>query len=160
MAEDTYGQFKEDPNGPSRRFVTRRAFRVTASERFGLRTGVARAAAIMSPPPYDVWKASLAEAVKDIKVEIREQHRQTRQEIRSSRNDILAAIKASPAECVKLICEFGSLFLVFSLVVRFISGIELINTAFSVFMLFSFGVYWIMALVNQRSRKNKEQQQR
>jgi hypothetical protein len=45
----------------------------------------------------------------------------------------------------------GCALFLFSLAVRFLLKIELVNTAFAVFMLFALGLYWMMAWVKQRS---------
>jgi len=113
---------------------------------------------------YASFKASL-EALKQemqeqhketrerVQHEIRDQHRQTREEVHATSRDVLAAVKASPAEYINLLCEFGGLFLVFALAVRFVLKVELVNTAFAVFMLFALGVYWTMAKVKLRSSR-------
>jgi hypothetical protein len=105
---------------------------------------------------YAAFKATIGAAANDIKEEIRDQHQETTAEVQPSRHDILAAIKASPAVCVKLISEFGSLFLLFSLALRFTLKIELVNTAFAVFMLFAFGLYWSMASLKQYSSRRRD----
>jgi hypothetical protein len=102
---------------------------------------------------YTDFRAAFAPAIEEIKTEIRGQHAQTRAEIQATRADVLAAVKASPSQYVKLVCEFGGLFLLFSLAVRFILKIELVNTAFAVFMLCCLAVYWFMAHLKQRSEK-------
>jgi hypothetical protein len=112
---------------------------------------------------YSAIKATFA-AVQGLTSEVRSQHEQTRAalnnqhekitgRVEASRRDILNAIKASPAECLKLLCEFGSLFLLFALALRFGLGIDLVNPAFSVFMLFVLALYWGMAQLKQRSQK-------
>ncbi|MGO9777675.1 MAG: hypothetical protein ACLQGT_05455 [Terracidiphilus sp.] len=112
---------------------------------------------------YSAIKATFA-AVQELKSEIRSQHDQTRAvlnnqheqvtgRVEASRRDILNAIKASPAECLKLFCEFGSLFLLFALALRLGLGIDLVNPAFSVFMLFALALYWGMAQLKQRNQK-------
>ena|SRR5581483_1849266 len=101
---------------------------------------------------YLKFKAMLAEAVDDIKVEIRGQHQHTRAEVQIARHEILDAVKSSPSEFVKLISEFGALFLLFCLAVRFTLGFELVNTAFAGFMLFALALYWLMALVKQKKK--------
>jgi hypothetical protein len=102
---------------------------------------------------YVAFKAALAPAVEEIKVEIRAQHEQTRAEVQTTRADLLAAVKASPSQYIKLACEFGALFLLLSLTIRFTLEIELVNTAFALFMLPCLVVYWVMADVKQRSEK-------
>ncbi len=109
-----------------------------------------------APEDYSAFKATLAIFAEDIKLEIRDQHQQTRADVQTVRHDVLAAVKASPAEYVKLLCEFASLFLLFSLVVRFTLKIELVNPAFAVFMLFACALYWSMASLKQRSEKRSK----
>lgn len=60
---------------------------------------------------------------------------------------------SSPAEYLKLICEFGSLAILFALAVRFVLKIELVNTGFALFVLFSLAFYWLMAKQKQASEK-------
>jgi hypothetical protein len=104
---------------------------------------------------YATFKATIEAVASDIKKEIRDQHRETRGEIQTSRRDILAAIKASPAASIKLISEFGSLFLVFALILHFALKIELVNPVFAIFMLFCFGLYWLMAQVKQKAEERE-----
>jgi len=70
------------------------------------------------------------------------------------RQDVLAAVRASPAQYVKLVCEFSALFLLFCLALRFILKIELVNTAFAAFMLLACTVYWAMARLKEHSDKS------
>jgi hypothetical protein len=158
MAEDVYRQFKEEKSamGSSQashriaRFSARRA--VPRQGSFGVgRRIVIRTQATIAPDYLD-FKA-LSAAMEEIKTEVREQHQQTRAEVHASRGDILRAIQSSPAECLKLISEFGSLFLIFSLVVRFALHIELVNPAFAAFMLVAFALYWGMAQLKQKDQK-------
>jgi hypothetical protein len=116
---------------------------------------------------YTSFKAGLEElklemreqhrqATEGVRAEIQDQHRQTRVEVQTASRNVLAAVKASPAEYINLLCEFGGLFLVFALAVRVTLKIELVNAAFAVFMLFALGVYWTMAKVKRRSSEKGE----
>lgn len=154
MAEDAYRKYKEDQATVSaipRAFGDTNVLRVLKGRRVLRRTTAKPAAA-----DYKVFKATIASAVEEIKLEIHDQHQQTRAEVQTVGRDVLAAVKASPAESVKLVCEFGSLALLFALAVRFALKIELVNTAFALFMLTVFALYWIMAKVKQRSEKRAE----
>jgi hypothetical protein len=162
---DVYREFKADLQGDVIRPGEMRTFRVSrlaASRREFVvtRKRIVAVRRVVSPEKdYSAFKATIAAAVEDIKLEIRDQHQQTRTEVRSVRHDVLAAVKASPAEYVKLVCELGSLFLVFSLAVRFALKIELVNPAFAVFMLFACALYWSMARMKQRSEKRSKHPQ-
>src|SRR5271157_2676023 len=157
MAEDRYHEYKEDQRNVSVH-VRQRTFRASApGARVAMRSAVRRPQTV--PADYPAFKATVVAAVEDIKLEIREQHQQTRAEVQTARRDILTAIKASPGELVKLVCEFGSLFLLFSLAVRFALKIELVNPAFALFMLFCFALYWGMAGLKQKSEKRAKHPQ-
>jgi hypothetical protein len=150
MADDAYSGFKEEQKvvsvlpetgGPVFRFRLARRTRET--------------------PDYSSFKAAvesaMESAVEKLKLEMVVQHEQTRAEVQTVRRDVLAAIKTSPAEYLKLLCEFGSLFLLFSLAIRFILKIELVNTGFALFMLVAFAVYWAMARLKQESDKRRRE---
>lgn len=151
MAEDAYREYKEDDSAltaiprrplrdavPANRLRIRRAFRPRPS---------------LSEADYTAFKATIASAVEEIKLEMHAQHEQTRAEVQTVRHDVLAAVRASPAEYVKLLCEFSALLLLFCLAVRFTLNIELVNPAFALFLLFACVVYWAMASVKERSEK-------
>jgi len=121
----------------------------TAEDYAVFRQGIAEDYAVFR----ETIRAVVGPAAEGIKLEIRDQHQQTRAKVETARHEILSAIKSSPAEFVKLISEFGSLFLLFCLAVRFTFGIQLLNSAFAVFMLFALGLYWVMARLKQRSEK-------
>jgi hypothetical protein len=121
------------------------------------RIRMVRASRINTTADYGVYKTTLASAVEEIKVAMHAQHEQTRAEVQLVRHDVLAAIKASPAEYLKLISEFGSVFLIFCLAIRFTLKLELVNTGFALFMLASFAVYWLMARLKQRSDRKLRQ---
>jgi len=106
-----------------------------------------------SEEDYSAFKAALAPEFEAIKLQIRLQHEQTRAEVQTTRADVLAAVKASPAEYVKLACEFGALFFLLSLAIRFTLKIELVNPGFALFMLFCLAVYWSMARLKEASDK-------
>jgi hypothetical protein len=114
---------------------------------------VARDLRITGPVPlsYDDFKAEIEAVREDIKQAVIAQGRDTREEICSSRQEILAAIKLAPTEYVKLMCELAALLFAFSLAIRFALGIELVKPAFAIFMLFSFSIYWLMAWTHQKS---------
>lgn len=181
MPEDLYRQFKDDQNSidperPKPGALSNIGKMVLGSNDLGIpdrpkqmtirvrdvrfRKVVARVGQSQRPvgSEYVIWKADLAAAVQDIKSEICEQHQLTRGEVQSSRRDILAAVKSSPAEYVKVLCEFGLVALVFALLVRITLKIELVNTAFALFMIFSLGFYWVMAQVKQASDKKRDRQ--
>jgi len=105
---------------------------------------------------YTGFKAQITSAVEELKLEIRGQHEQTRAEVRDVKLEFIKAVKASPARYMKSVCEFGALFMLFALAVRFALHIELVNTAFAIFMLLAFGVYWTMAHVKQESEKGRK----
>jgi len=119
---------------------------------------------IRDVPDYSSFKVTVESAVESavekLKLEMALQHEQTRAEVQTVRRDVLAAIKESPAAYLKLVCEFGSLFLLFSLAVRFILKIELVNTGFALFMLAAFIVYWAMARLKEESDKRKRENTR
>jgi hypothetical protein len=148
MADDQYRQYKEDAavNLPERtvrddRVAWYRARRALAGGR------------VQRPTDYTDFKANIASAVEELRLEIRDQHEQTRVEVVKAKQDVLTAVKASPAANMKLLCEFGFLFFAFSLAIRYTLRIELVNTAFALFMLFALGVYWAMARMKQESEK-------
>jgi hypothetical protein len=149
VTEDAYRTYKEDQitveveRNP--RILRRRKVRVVRSSR------------IDPEADYRVYKTTLASAVEDIKVAMHAQHEQTRAEVQIVRHDVLAAIKASPAEYLKLISEFGSIFLLFSLAIRFTLKIELVNTAFALFMLVALAIYWAMARLKEASDRRLHQ---
>lgn len=148
MAEDAVPQYKEEKrtvsDPPGRRFRETEIANLRRARYASYRRAP-------GPLDYRTFKATFASAVEEIKLEVREQHQQTRAEIQSVRTDVVAAVKSSPAQYVKLACQFGILFLVFSLAVRFVFKIELVNTAFALFMLPSLAVYWAMAHLKERS---------
>lgn len=159
MAEDENLEYKESQSNVSARAV-QGSFRISSPARIVPRTGrliVANRAGAQrrrsTPAEYPAFKATMVAFAEDIKGEIRQQHGQTRAEVQATRRDVLAAVKSSPAEYLKLVCQFGSLALLFALLVRFALKIELVNTAFALFMLFSFAFYWIMARQKQASEK-------
>jgi hypothetical protein len=153
MAEDTRQEYKAV--GP----VQQRLFRGTVVRR------LPRAVHFIPRPPrpeldYATLKATMASAVEEIKFEIQVQNQQTRADVQAVKCDVLAAIKESPSEYLKLVCEFGSLFLLFSLAIRFAFKIELVNPTFALFSLFAMFVYWAMAHVkevSERRQNNKTQ---
>jgi hypothetical protein len=155
MAEDISGQYKQGQSAVSE--IPGRSFRVRDFETAKLIMLKAMRTRHRRPPgpgvDYVTFKATIASAVEEIKLEIHDQHRQTRAEVQTVRRDVLAAVKASPAEYVELLCEFGAIFLLFSLAVRFTLKIELVNTAFALFMLPALALYWAMARLKQASEK-------
>lgn len=159
MVEDLYRQYKEDETDLSQD-VNLHTPRASAPLRIVSRR-IHRPRRRPLPADYVVFKATIAAAVEDIKLEIRGQHQQTRETVETARKDILSGIKSSPAEYIKLVSEFGSLFVLFCLAIRWALGIELLNTAFAMFTLFALGLYWIMARLKQESdkRANPDRQQ-
>jgi len=156
MAEDTIRQYDEGEGTTQEKL--RRPFRHSEA----LKPRGSRRMLHRRPPEpmdYGTFKATFASAVAEIKLEIRDQHQQTRVEVQTVRRDVLAAVKASPTEYVKLACEFGILFLLFALAVRFVLQIELVNTAFALFMLPSLAVYWAMAQLKQHSASRDKDNQ-
>ena len=154
MAEEEYPEHKEG-QGPAIAGPRRSPFRLPMRPGGGVRIFGYR-----TPQPqtdYAEYKTTLAAAVEEIKVEMRVQHQQTRAEVQTVKHDVLAAIKASPVEYLKLLCEFGSLFLLFSLAIRFLLRIELVNTGFAVFMLAALAIYWTMVRVKESSDKRRHQ---
>ena len=99
------------------------------------------------------FETKLNQAVENLTSEIRGQHVHTRAEVRAVRLDVLAAVTASPAEFLKLFSELAVVFLLFAIVVRFALKVELVNTAFAIFMLFACALYWCMASLKQRSER-------
>lgn len=112
------------------------------------------------PEDYAVLKATISSAVAELKLEMEAQHQQTREVVKDAHREVLAAIKASPAAYVKIITEFGALFLGFALVLRVALKIELLNPIFAVFSLFSMMVYWFMAHVREKADKRQGQKER
>lgn len=150
MAKDAYPEYKED-RSPA---IT------TPRPAFRARPSGMRIVGFRLPKPetdYAEYKTTLAAAVEEIKVEMRAQHQLTRAEVQTVRRDVLTAIKESPVEYLKLVCEFGSLFLLFSVAIRFTLKIELVNTGFALFMLAAFAVYWSMARLKQHSDKSRSE---
>lgn len=171
MAENVYRGYKEDQGGVST--GAERIFRADPGASVRRRTVARRARPFRhsptTPEDYLALKATWAAAVQDIRLEVRgqheqiralvrDQHEQTRDEVQSTRRDLLDAIKSSPAECLKLVSEFGSLFLLFSLAIRFTLNIDLVNPAFALFMLFAFALYWGMAQLKQGSKKVRKEE--
>jgi hypothetical protein len=159
MPEETYAEYKEESTHPVAVRPRRRAFPAglgtmphPGRKYVRRRRPLAQATAM----DYEYYKATIATA-DDIGTDIRGEHRQSRAEAQTARRDLLIAIKASPAEYLKLVCEFGSLFMVFCLAIRFAFNIELVNTAFGLFMLFAFTLYWLMAIVKQWSDRKANQ---
>lgn len=145
MADDAYTEFKEEQKVVSVLPVTGgRVFRVRLR------------GPIRETPDYSRFKATIESAmesaVERLKVEIAVQHEQTRAEVRASRRDVLGAIKESPVEYVKILCEFGAVFLAFCLMIDFTLKIQLVNTTFAVFMLIACGLYWSMARLKQNQK--------
>lgn len=154
MAEEEYPEYKE-VQGPAITTPRRLPFRLAVRPGGGVRIVRYR-----SPKPqadYAEYKTTLAAVAEEIKIEIRAQHQQTRAEVQTVKHDVLAAIKASPVEYLKLLCEFGSLFLLFSLAIRFLLKIELVNTGFALFMLAALVIYWAMVRVKESSDKRRRQ---
>ena len=158
MTEDVYREFKKEEGAPGVAGAARRAapsFGRRIVPRHGtFRVGkrIVRSGPTTAPDYLDFKTFSVA--MEEMKTEVRNQHHQTRAEVRATRGDILHAIRSSPAECLKLISEFGSLFLLFSLAIRFALHIELVNPAFAVFMLVAFALYWGMAQLKQKDQKH------
>jgi len=100
--------------------------------------------------PYTEFKALIEMTTKQLQVEMRDQHEKTRAEVRVTREDILKAVRSSPAEYIRLGAELGMVICLFSLVLRYLLSIEIVRTPFAVFMLFAFAVYWLMAEVKAR----------
>jgi len=119
--------------------------------------GQYRAPRFSSGAEYMAIKATLRPFVEELKEEIQSQHERTRAEVRTARSEILIALKSSPAEFIELVCEFGLVVLLFSLVVRFTLNLELVNTAFAIFMLFALALYWSMAKLKRRSQKRRSE---
>lgn len=159
MARTTYRQFKQ-------RAVARRSGRVftndTADKIVEL-TEAARHGAPTTPSTprvvdYTAFKETLASAVGEIKLEIQSQHEHTRLEVQTGTFKVVSAVKASPAAYVKTVCEFGALFLILTLILRFALHIELVNPAFAVFALAALAVYWSMAHIKQKTDDSSARQ--
>jgi hypothetical protein len=157
MSEETYSHHKKEDQSAIIASVTRRSF--GESDEIGTTRAGARLRSSQLGVDYSTFKAVLSSAVDEIKLEIQDQHQLTRGEIRTVRSDVLEAVKACPAEYLKLGSEFAALFLVFALIVRFTLKLELVNTAFAVFMLFACILYWCMASLKQRSDKKAKHPQ-
>ena len=171
MAENDYREYKEEEGGNittgaaaerilARSTIVRRGFVVRRPRALLRQTPAA------TPESYLALKATMAAVAQDITQEIRDQHdktraalydqhHETRGEIQDTRKDLLDAIRSSPAQCLKLVSEFGSLFLIFSLLTRFALHIELVNPAFASFMLVAFALYWGMAQLKQSRQKSQ-----
>ncbi len=149
MAEGTYSEEREGQLSTS---STTSQFRVPQGPRSTMLRNRYRTAGSVSETDYLVFKATIRSAVEELKGEMRSQHEHTRAEVRSARAEILAAVKSSPAEFIELVCEFGFVLLLFSLAVRFTLNLELVNTAFAVFMLFALALYWSMARLKRRAQ--------
>ena len=178
MAEETYREHKEEAGGataaPANRVhhigpgVQVGIGRMPMRHRAHVRIGRARP---VTPAEYLAVKDDIAAVLENFKVEMRQQqertrelvrdqhqeakaeHEQTRAEVCATRRDVLHAIHSSPIQYLKLVSEFGSVFLLFSLVIRFALHIELVNPAFAIFMLCAFALYWGMARLKERDRR-------
>lgn len=84
------------------------------------------------PEQYDKWKAVLERFREEI-----EKTDYTRQ--------VVWRVKS-----VQKICEAGIAGCAFSLLMKWFTGVELVNSAFAVFLCFSLSVYWAMAWVKNR----------
>jgi hypothetical protein len=148
MADEAYKEFKEEQKAGTVLPITGRI--VFQSRRRRREMG-----------DYSRFKATvetaMESAVEELKQEINAQHERTREAVQTSKRDLLSAIKASPVESIKLMSEFGSLFLLFALAIRFTLGIELVNTGFSLFMLVAFAVYWLMARLKEWTRRRRDE---
>ncbi|HKV92124.1 MAG TPA: hypothetical protein VJW20_06215 [Candidatus Angelobacter sp.] len=149
MSDEQYRKYKEDPSA-------------STSEPKPHATPIVRLRSpllqrrVRPTPDYTGFKAQINSAVEELKLEIRGQHEQTRAEVQDAKREVIKAVDASPAQHMKSLCEFGSLFMLFALAVRYALHIELVNTAFAIFMLLAFGVYWTMAFVKQKSEKRRK----
>jgi hypothetical protein len=150
MAEVVYSQRREEQRSES---IPVRRIRITQGS--VVLRGRHYTAQSASELDYIGLKATMRSMVDELKDEMQSQHERTRAEVRMARSDILAAIKSSPAEFIELACEFGIVLLLFSLVVRFTLDLELVNTAFAIFMLFALALYWSMARLKQHSQKRR-----
>ena len=178
MAEEIYWEHKEEASGltasPTKQIghvgsrIPTNLARGRARRRGLIRVGRTRP---VTSAEYVAVKDDIAAFFENFKVEMRQQHeqtrelardqhqegkaehRQTRAELCATRADILREIHSSPTKYLKLVSEFGSIFLVFSLVIRFALHIELLNPAFAIFMLCAFALYWCMASLKERDRE-------
>jgi hypothetical protein len=148
MADDTYSEFKEEQKA------------VTVLPVTGGRVFRYRFRPQPPSPTYSEFKATvetaLQSAVETIKQEMAAQHDQTRAEVRASRKDVLAAIKESPVEYVKILAEFGATFLIFCLALHLLLKIDIVNPTFAVIMLIACGVYWGMARIKERGASSEK----
>jgi hypothetical protein len=104
---------------------------------------------------YAEFKALMESSFERLQSEIREQHEETRSEVRLTRFEILATIRSSPSESVQVICELGLAVCAFCLLLRYLFSIEIVNTGFAFFGMFSLGVYWLMAYVKARQDRSR-----
>jgi hypothetical protein len=169
MAENDYREYKEEKGIISTGAAAERTLRADSVVRrrfVARRPRPLRNSSIATPEDYLALKATMTAIAQDITQEVRDQHvrtraalhdqhHETRDEIQNTRRDLLDAIKSSPAQCLKLVSEFGSLFLIFSLLIRFALRIELVNPAFALFMLVAFALYWGMAQLKQSRQKSQ-----
>jgi hypothetical protein len=169
MAENDYREYKEEKGNISTGAAAERTFRADSvvPRRFAVRRPRRlRNSSTAKPEDYLALKATMTAFAQDITQEVRDQHvrtraalhdqhHETRGEIQNTRRDLLDAVKSSPAQCLKLVSEFGSLFLIFSLLIRFALHIELVNPAFALFMLVAFALYWGMAQLKQGRQKSQ-----
>jgi Flp pilus assembly protein TadB len=152
MAENRYSRHREEQLFEStsvRQFrIPQRSGSVVLRDRY-------RTAESASELDYMQMKVDMRSMFDELKDEMQSQHERTRAEVRTARNEILAAVKSSPAAFIELACEIGFVLLLFSLVVRFTLNLELVNTAFAIFMLFTLTLYWSMARLKRHSQKRR-----
>jgi hypothetical protein len=171
MAENDYREYKKEEEGNvSTNAVAGRVNRanVVVGRRLVVRhMRPVRSVSAATPEDYLALKETMTAVAEGITQEIRNQHettraallvqhQQTRDAVQHARRDLLDAVKASPAQFLKLISEFGSLFLVFALAVWRMLHIELVNPAFAIFMLFAFALYWGMAHLGEKDEKKTD----
>jgi hypothetical protein len=160
VARTTYRQFKREAatHTSRRRFQTHDSADKIVELMEAVRTRPQQAPQASATLDYSTFKDSLASAIGEIKLEIQSQHEHTRLEVQTGTSKVVSAVKASPAAYVKTVCEFGALFLVLTLILRFALHIELVNPAFAVFALAALAVYWTMAHLKQKSDDGNSRQ--
>jgi len=155
MAEDLYRFSKPEdsmgvPNPGSQQPARSRA-RATTFVRVYSNTQATRGYRIKSAQvEYAEVKALMESNFEKLQMQIRQEHEETRNEVRLTRFEILATLRSSPAQSIQLICELGLALCAFAILLRYLFSIEIVNTRFAFFTLFSLGIYWLMAYVKAR----------
>jgi hypothetical protein len=105
---------------------------------------------------------ALNSAAERIEQKIAIEHARTRREVRTEvrrvgeavarGNAVLESIHAHPHESVRLLGKTGAAVSAVLLVASLAMGVELVNPAFALFVFVSSGLFWLMAVADERER--------